>query len=359
MKPMVIEQVSFINFKNYSDVRFQFGDKFNLVHGLNGTGKTNLLDGVYYLCVGKSYFTPHDQKVVRYNESFFRLEGDVRKEDTRHKVVIKGRPGILKELSLDGMVMDRISSHLGFMPVVFSAPRDIDLIYGSSISRRRYIDHLLCQVDQSYLQALVSYNHLLQMRNAALKQDYKDLRRVISAYDDQMAPLSSLIFEKRKWLATLIEPLLQLTYLTLSENREGVSMTYESKMKDYPYEVLADMHWESDKNTMRTNAGIHKDDYHLRIKNMPAKEYGSQGQIKSLIFALHLSKYKVLSEQSGFKPILILDDIFDKLDERRLVKLMELLTLPDYGQVLLSDTNRRRVSDFLPKDQLNEIEMTF
>jgi DNA replication and repair protein RecF len=182
---------------------------------------------------------------------------------------------------------------------------------------------------------------------------------MISTYDDQMSPLANIIFEKRKWLSSILEPLLQQTYLILAENREDVSLTYDSKLKDYPYEVLSDMYWESDKNTARTNAGIHKDDYQLRIKNMPAKEYGSQGQIKSLIFALHLSKYQILSEQSRFKPILILDDIFDKLDERRLVRLMEILTSDTYGQILLSDTNRKRVGDFLSGENLHEIGMTF
>ncbi len=359
MKPLAIEEVSFINFKNYSDSKFQLGDKFNLAYGLNGTGKTNLLDGIYYLCVGKSYFTPHDQKVVRYNESFFRLGGNVLKDEGKHKVVIKVKPGVSKELSLDGIVMERISGYLGFLPVVFSAPRDIDLIYGSGISRRRYIDHLLCQVDPVYLKALVSYNHLLQMRNAALKGEFADLKLMIHTYDDQMTPLAAIIFEKRKWLASFIEPLLKQSYQNLSEGREGVSMTYESGLNEYPYDVLVDMHWESDKNTKRSNAGIHKDDFLLQIKNMPAREYGSQGQIKSLIFALHLSKYKVLSIESGFKPILILDDVFDKLDERRLIRLMELLATEEYGQILLSDTNRKRVGDFIPNGNLNEIEMTF
>ncbi|HZV71508.1 MAG TPA: DNA replication and repair protein RecF [Saprospiraceae bacterium] len=359
MKPMLIREVSFINFKNYAEAQFQFGPKFNLIHGLNGTGKTNLLDGIYYLCVGKSYFNPHDQKIVRYNESFFRLEGDVVRDDAMHKVVIKVKPGILKELSVDGAALERISAHLGFMPVVFSAPRDVDLIYGSGISRRRYIDHLLCQVDQAYLQALVAYNHLLHMRNAALKAAFKDLKRMISTYDEQMSPYATVIFEKRKWLASLMEPLLQQIYLTLADNRENVSFSYESGLKNYPFDILADMNWEADKNTMRTNAGIHKDDYHLRIKNMPAKEYGSQGQIKSLIFALHLSKYNVLSNEIGTKPILILDDVFDKLDENRLARLMEILTLPNYGQIFLSHTTGKRVSDFISNDQLKEIAMTF
>ncbi|MGB4848024.1 MAG: DNA replication and repair protein RecF [Saprospiraceae bacterium] len=357
MKPMLIREVSFTNFKNYSDVQFRFGPKFNLIHGLNGTGKTNLLDGIYYLCVGKSYFNPHDQKIVRYNESFFRLEGDVIKDNSNHKVIIKVKPGMIKELSVDGVILERISSHLGFMPVVFSAPKDIDLIYGSSISRRRYIDHLLCQIDQAYLLALVSYNHLLQIRNAALKAGFKDLRRMISTYDEQMTPLANLIFEKRKWLSTLIEPILLQTYLTLSDHRENVSLGYDSRIREYPFDLLADMNWEADKNTMRTNAGIHKDDYQLEIKNMSAKEYGSQGQIKSLIFALHLSKYQVLSKEIGTTPILILDDVFDKLDENRLARLMEILTLQEYGQIYLSHTTGKRVSNYISPDQLNEIPM--
>jgi DNA replication and repair protein RecF len=359
MKPMVIEQVSLTNFKNYTHAQFRFGNKFNLVYGLNGTGKTNLLDSVYYLCVGKSYFTPHDHKIVLHNETFFRLESDVRKDETLHHLIIKVRPGIIKELWLDGMSLDRISDHLGFMPVVFSAPRDIDLVYGFGISRRRYIDHLLCQVDPNYLKALVSYNHLLQMRNASFKQDFRDLHRMIKTYDEQIAPFAAIIYEKRKWLASIIEPLISSIYLTLSDKREEVTFTYDSRLKDYSYDVLADMHWDMDKGTQRSNAGIHKDDYQLRIRNRPAKEFGSQGQVKSLIFALHLSKYQVLCQESGYKPVLILDDIFDKLDERRLVRLMEILSLPDYGQILLSDTNRKRVGDFVSADNLNEIEMSF
>lgn len=357
MKTMLIREVSFTNFKNYSDDQFRFGPKFNLIHGLNGTGKTNLLDGLYYLCVGKSYFNPHDQKIVRNHESFFRLEGEVVKDKSIHKVVVKVKPGLSKELSVDGVVLERVSAHLGFMPVVFSAPRDIDLIFGSGISRRRYIDHLLCQIDQSYLLALVTYNHLLLMRNAALKGGYKDLRRMITTYDEQMTPLANLVFEKRKWLSGFIEPLLSEIYLTLSENRENVRLSYESKLKEYPFDVLSDMNWETDKNTMRTNAGIHKDDYHLEIKDMSAKEYGSQGQIKSLIFALHLSKYQVLSREIGTTPILILDDVFDKLDENRLARLMEILTLPEYGQIFLSHTTGKRVSDFISPHELKEIAM--
>jgi DNA replication and repair protein RecF len=357
MKSLAIREVVLTNFKNYAEARFSFGEKFNLVSGLNGIGKTNLLDAIYYMSVGKSYFTPYDQRVVRQEEAFFRLEGDFHKDNLAHKIIIKVKPGTLKELVLDHTVIPRISEHLGYIPVVFSAPRDIDLVYGSSLSRRRYMDHLLCQVDHQYLQALVKYNHLLDMRNAALKQGFADLPRIVATYDEQMAPLAALIYEKRKWVNEIFGPLLRETYLTLSENREGIDFRYESGLHEYPYAVLADMNWEADKNTGRTNAGIHKDDYKLSIKNMSAREYGSQGQVKSLIFALHLSKYIILRDQSGHKPLLILDDIFDKLDERRLQRLMEILMAPEFGQVFISDTSSTRVSSFLPSGLIHSIEM--
>ena len=357
MKPLVIQEVVLTNFKNYTDARFGLGNKFNLITGLNGVGKTNLLDAVYYVCVGKSYFTPYDQRVVRQDETFFRLEADVLRDASQHKAIIKVKPGSLKELIIDGILVNRISEHLGFIPIVFSAPRDIDLVLGSSQARRRYFDHLQCQIDPSYLKSLMAYNHLLLMRNAALKQGFADLKRVIQTYDEQMGPHAALIYEKRKWLVDVFEPLLRQTYLTLSDHKESVDMRYQSNLHQYPYEVAVDMSWESDKNTTRSNAGIHKDDYELSIKNMSAREFASQGQIKSLIFALHLSKYTLLRQQSGYKPLLMLDDIFEKLDERRLNHLMEILTDDSFGQVFISDTDNKRISKFLQAGQVHAIEM--
>jgi len=357
MKSLGIEDITLTNFKNYTESKFSVGPKFNLISGLNGIGKTNLLDAIYYLSVGRSYFTPFDHRVVRKDEAFFRLEGLVARDDKHHKVVFKVKPGSLKELFVDDVIVSRISEHLSFIPVVFSAPRDIDLVYGASLTRRKYFDHLLCQVDQTYLQALVRYNHLLDMRNAALKQGFPDLRRVIATYDEQMAPLAHLVHEKRLWAVNNLGPRLMETYLTLADKKEAINLSYKSDLDEYPYRVLVDMNWEADKNTGRSNSGIHKDDYILEIKDMAAKAYGSQGQVKSLVFALHLSKYRILAEQSGFKPILILDDIFDKLDERRLERLMHILSGDEFGQVFISDTSGKRVSEILPADQLARIPM--
>src|SRR6186997_1410585 len=207
MKPLAIRQVTLTHFRNYTSAQFSLGDRFNLVSGLNGLGKTNLLDAIYYLSVGKSYFTPYDQRVVLAGESVFRLEARLFKDDSTHNLIVKVKPGMSKEILVDHVALNKVSEHLGFIPVVFSAPRDLELVNGSSQARRRYLDHLLCQMDAEYLKSLMEYNYVLQMRNAALKNGFADLRRIVMTYDEQMAPLAQRIFEKRKWLASLLKPL--------------------------------------------------------------------------------------------------------------------------------------------------------
>ncbi len=355
MKPLALRQVTLTHFRNYASSQFSFGDKFNLVSGLNGQGKTNLLDAVYYLSVGKSYFTPYDQRVVLSGESFFRLEANLDRGGQTHSLIMKVKPGLSKEILLDNVTVNKVSEHLGFIPIVFSAPRDVELVSGASQARRRYLDHLLCQVDAAYLKALMEYNYILQMRNAALKNGFADLRRIILTYDQQLAPLAQMIFVKRKWLVNVLQPMLQEAYAMLSEKRETIDFIYESQLQEFPFDVLADRNWEADRNMQRTNGGIHKDDFQMLIKNRPAKEFGSQGQIKSLIFSLHLSKYALLRDQKGLYPILILDDVFDKLDDRRLSRLMEILNTPDFGQIFISDTNRERLSKEMKSESYTEI----
>jgi DNA replication and repair protein RecF len=357
MTPLSVDTLALTHFKNYSFAKFQFGQGFNLIYGLNGTGKTNLLDAIYYLCVGKSFFTPFDIKVVQTGKASFRLEAAITKGQEKHGIIMKVLPGEKKEILIDGVAAERVSDHLGFIPVVISAPKDIDLVSASSTYRRRYIDHLLCQISREYLNALVTYNHLLQMRNAALKNDLRDLRRIVQTYDDQMLPLNNMIFEKRKWLLEIMIPLLQENYSKLSDNREIVNAHYQSGLHQSDYIKLVDQNWEMDKKLRRSHSGIHRDDISFTVKDLPAKEYGSQGQIKSFIFSLHLSKYEVLRKESGYKPLLILDDIFDKLDESRLNRLMEILIYEEYGQVFLSDTSRKRVGNFVPAHLLSEIHM--
>lgn len=357
MKPLAVRELLLTNFKNYSETGFQFGPGFNLVCGLNGIGKTNLLDALYYLCIGKSYFTSSDQKVVRQQETFFRLDGHLTKGDESHHVVIKVKPGSLKEIVVDNILLPRISDHLGFAPLVISAPRDNDIVYGISQVRRRYFDHLICQVDHDYLKALSGYNHLIEMRNAALKQGFPELKTIIATYDEKLAPLATYIFEKRKYVLTSLIPHVQDIYAAFSEQKEAINLEYESDLHRYPYHVLVDMNWESDKLSGRSGSGIHKDDIKLTIKNMSARDHGSQGQIKSLIFALHLGKFNVLQRETLFKPLLILDDIFDKLDDRRLHRLIERLSTPDFGQIFISDTSVSRVKELVNDQDISIIAM--
>ncbi len=347
MKSLVLRSARLINYRNYADASFSFGEKFNLVTGLNGVGKTNLLDAVYYLCLGRSYFTTQDQRVARQGSDFFRLEGEVERQGESAAIVMKVRPGLSKEILRNGIPFARVSEHLGFMPVVFSAPRDIDLVTGTGQVRRRYFDHLLCQMDPAYLASLQVYNHLLALRTAALKQPFSGLSTMLETYDDQMAPHAALIHQRRRELVTALAGGLEATYAFLSERAEPISMDYVSPLDEYPYTVLAERSRQQDILTKRSNTGIHKDDFALGIRDMPAREFGSQGQIKSLIFALHLSKYALLRERSGVLPMLLLDDIFDKLDERRLRRLMEILTAEDFGQVFISDTSEERVTALL------------
>lgn len=347
MKSLFVREVRLVNVRNYADATFAFGEKFNLVTGLNGVGKTNLLDAVYYLGVGKSYFTTQDQRVVRQGMEFFRLDGRVEKGGEATTVTVKVRPGISKEIQRNGLPFARISEHLGFLPVVFSAPRDIEIVTGTGQVRRRYVDQLLCQMEPAYLAALQAYNHLLALRNAALKQGFAHSGPILDTYDEQMMPHAAVIHARRRAWIESIRDGLQDTYGFLSDDAESVGIGYESQLEEYPYSVLADRARSQDLATQRSHAGIHKDDFPLTIRSMPAREFGSQGQIKSLIFALHLSKYALMRDQAGFCPLLMLDDIFDKLDERRLRRLMEILTAREFGQVFISDTSEERVATML------------
>jgi len=357
MKSLLVREVRLVNVRNYADATFAFGDKFNLVTGLNGVGKTNLLDAVYYLGVGKSYFTTQDQRVVSQGADFFRMDGVVEKDGKSTTVTIKVRPGQSKEILRNGLPFARVSEHLGFLPVVFSAPRDIEIVSGTGQVRRRYVDQLLCQTEPEYLSALQAYNHLLALRNAALKQGYASAGPILDTYDEQMAPHAALIHARRSAFVGSILPSLRETYAYLSDDAEPVTIGYESQLDEYPYAVLADRARGQDLATQRSNTGIHKDDFLLAIRSMPAREFGSQGQIKSLIFALHLSKYALMRDQTGYCPLLLLDDIFDKLDERRLRRLMEILTAREFGQVFISDTSSERVASMLSAFPVHHLPM--
>lgn len=347
MNSIWLKSIKINRFKNYLESGFDFGPKINLVTGLNGLGKTNLLDAVYYLCMGKSYIQSLDQRNVRKEEEFFRLDGLFHRMGKDERIEILVRPGISKEIRHQGIPLQKLSDYVGFAPVVFSAPKDYELISGTSQVRRRYLDHLICQLDPQYMASLIKYNQILSLRNAALKQGFSGLMTMLETYDEQMDGPANYIVRSRTEMISKLQEWIKDIYHTLTNGTESVEIEYESELKDKRYIDLASKSRRTDVMTQRSSTGVHRDDFLLSIKNMPAREYGSQGQIKSLIFSLHISKYILLREKSGLLPVFILDDIFDKLDAERLKRLLSIVIQPDFGQIFISDTSHDRIPSLL------------
>lgn len=357
MNSIWLESIKITRFRNYLENNFDFGSRVNLVTGLNGLGKTNLLDAVYYLCMGKSYIQSLDQRNVKQNEEFFRLDGNFHRANEKERIEMMVRPGLSKEIRNQGIPYNKLSDHVGFAPVVFSAPRDHELVTGTSQIRRRYLDHLICQLDPLYLSSLVRYNQLLSLRNAALKQGFDGLMTILETYDEQMSGPAQYIFQKRVEMIERLQTLIVDVYDKLSGGDEGIKIEYESDLLNSNYVSLAIQARKNDVINKRSSVGIHRDDFNLYIKNMSAREYASQGQIKSLIFSLHLSKYILLRDNSGFLPVLILDDIFDKLDQERLRRLLAIVLKDDFGQIFISDTNHDRIPALID-GQIHQIQLS-
>ena len=336
------------HFKNYEFQELKFCPRLNLIAGLNGMGKTNLLDAIYYLCMGKSHFTNTDRNVVQHGRDFFRLEGLFFLKEKKEKVVARVQPGKLKVFEKNDSPYLRLSDHVGLFPIVFKAPDDIALALEGSEQRRRFLDNTLCQIDNQYLQHLLTYNKVLQKRNALLKQAAGHLPpdpALLEVYDAQLLQPAVYIFEKRKDMVEKLTPVFNHYYRSISYEQEEAVFTYRSQLKDNSLARLLIENREKDRLLQRTTAGIHKDDLHFRMNERPLKTFASQGQLKSFVLALKLAQYDLLNEEKGLSPILLLDDLFDKLDEKRIKHLLELLVKEKFGQVFITDTHPERGED--------------
>ncbi len=305
-------------------------------------GKTNLLDAVYYLCMGKSRFSGNDRNVRRNGADFFRLEGYFQKNGGAQKVVAKVVPGQLKQLEIDGKAHNRLSDHVGHFPVVFKAPDDTALALEGSEERRRFVDNTLCQLDARYLTELMAYNRLLQRRNAALKQMAEQRQwdqTLLQVYDEKMKVPAEYILQCRQAFVRNFEPVFNRQFTVISGGREEVQLKYKSQLQDTGFISLMEANREKDRVLQRTTGGIHKDDLEFLLNGMPLKRFASQGQLKSFVLALKLAQYELLKQQKKVKPILLLDDLFDKLDDERVNHLIRLLVEGDFGQVFITDTH--------------------
>ncbi|WP_397446799.1 DNA replication/repair protein RecF [Polaribacter sp. R77954] len=347
---MYLQKISLVNFKNIASQSFDFQEKINCFVGNNGIGKTNVLDAIYYLSFTKSYFNAVAVQNIRHGEGFFMIEGDYLMNDRNEKIVCSLKKGQKKILKRNGKVYGKFSEHIGQFPLVIVSPADRDLVIEGSETRRKFIDGVISQQNKTYLQDLIAYNKVLSQRNALLK--YFAANRTfdalnLSVYDEQLAAFGAKIYEIRKeFLATFI-PIFNAKYQIISGDKEQVNLNYKSQLHDFLMEDLLRKSLDKDKILQYTTAGIHKDDLSFEIGAYPIKKFGSQGQQKSYLIALKLAQFEFIKQKANVTPILLLDDIFDKLDENRVSQIIDLVNNDEFGQIFITDTHAERTENIL------------
>ncbi len=342
---MILESLSLVNYKNFESQSFTFNEKINCFVGNNGVGKTNILDAIYHLSFGKSYFNPIAIQNIKHEEDFFVVNGAYIKEDKSEKIVVSLKRGQKKMIKRNGKAYEKFSEHIGFLPLVIISPADRDLIIEGSSTRRKFVDSVISQSDKQYLNQVISYNKVLAQRNALLK--YFALNHTFNAdtlevYNGQLSEYGSIIFEKRNAFLKEFIPIFKSRYKAISNGNEEVDLIYQSHLNEGNLNRLLQNSLNKDKALQFTSVGIHKDDLIFHIEGHPVKKFGSQGQQKSFLIALKLAQFDFIKAQSGVNPILLLDDIFDKLDEQRVAQIIKLVNDENFGQLFISDTHANR-----------------
>jgi DNA replication and repair protein RecF len=349
---MVLEKISLLNYKNIETETFQFDPKINCFVGPNGIGKTNVLDAIYHLSFGKSYFNPITGQNIKHGEDFFVIEGQYLKEDRNEKILVSAKRGHKKVIKRNAKAYEKFSEHIGFLPLVLISPADRDLITEGSDTRRKFIDSVISQGDRSYLSTLISYNKVLTQRNSLLK--YFALNNTfnqdnLDVYNEQLQMYGTTIYEKREAFLAVFTPIFLERYNSISSGLENVDLKYSSQLKEKDLQTLLKENILKDKLSQYTNFGIHKDDLSFEIDGHPIKKFGSQGQQKSYLIALKLAQFDFIKTQCKVNPILLLDDIFDKLDEHRVEHIITLVHDENFGQLFISDTHKERTENVIKK----------
>ena len=344
-----INHINLTQFRNAHSAAFSFENRITAICGLNGTGKTNLLDAVYYLCFTKSYFNKTDSSAVEKGSNGFGLHGSFSLSSNIIPVSIILRESGKKELLVDQEPITPFSSHIGKFPVVFIAPDDVILITGASEERRKFIDTLLCQLDQDYLLQLIRYNKFLQDRNKYLKNvagSFVD-NILLDSFDEQLVQSGIFLLKKRTaFLEGFIQSVVD-SFAFISTEKENPLLLYMPSTSVAEYQSAMQKARQKDILLQRTSVGVHRDDIDIVMNEMPFKQAASQGQKKSMLFALKLASFNALKLHFGYEPILLLDDIFEKLDQERLSRLLDWVCIQNNGQVILTDTHHERVNDAL------------
>ncbi len=349
---MFLKSLSLLNYKNFESIDFEFDHKINCLVGNNGVGKTNILDAIYHLSFGKSYFNPVTSQNIRHGTDFFVVDGLYEKNEREEKVIVSTKRGQKKVIKRNGKVYDTFSEHIGFLPLVIISPADRDLITEGSDTRRKFIDGVISQSDHGYLTTLLKYSKLVSQRNSLLK--YFSANNTFDAtqldiYNQQLDELGNVIYEKRVAFLDTFIPIFINRYQAISSGKENISLTYQSKLSQNRLLILLEQNLEKDRVLQYTSVGVHKDDLSFEIEGYPIKKFGSQGQQKSFLIALKLAQFDFIKKQSNVNPILLLDDIFDKLDEKRVEHIVKLVDDQNFGQLFISDTHADRTEEVVKK----------
>jgi DNA replication and repair protein RecF len=345
---LYLSRLHLLNFKNHEVLALDFSSNVNAIVGKNGIGKTNILDAIYYLSMCKSYLNSMDRQNIRFDQPFFSIQGQWQLDGNESNVVCSVKSGAKKIIKKNKVAYEKLSDHIGLFPVVFISPYDGDLIAEGSETRRKWMDGIISQIDKSYLEDLIAYQRILEQRNSLLKQlAHGGSAEQLEVWDHSMNQYGQRIYERRSKFILEFIPIFEANYREIGTENEAVEIKYKSDFQRGPFEVLLTQNQRRDLIFQYTTVGVHKDDLLFQLNSNPVKKYGSQGQQKSFILALRLAQYHYLHTHSGKKPVLLLDDIFDKLDHSRVQKIIELVSNDVFGQVIITDTERSRLEELL------------
>jgi len=354
---MFLKKLSLTNFKNYTEAAVDFSAKINCFIGNNGEGKTNLLDAIHYLSFCKSFFNSIDSQNIRHGTDFFAIHGTYsRNGDTPETISCIQKLNQKKIFKQNTKEYDRLSDHIGLYPLVMISPYDRDLINDGSEVRRRYIDSVMSQFDKVYLNELINYNKVLAQRNALLKyfgETQTFSQESLDIWNQKMVSLGISIFETRRKFIAEFMPVFSHYYELISDGREKVGITYESQLLQGDFYQLLQQAGEKDRYARYSTVGIHKDDLVFEIDGYPVKKYGSQGQQKSFVVAIKLAQFEYTRNLKGYNPLLLFDDIFDKLDDNRVEQLIKLVSADSFGQVFITDTQRYRIEKIVNRHEID------
>ena len=345
----VLEKIVISDFRNIQLQEIDFSPNINCISGNNGEGKTNLLDAIYYMSMTKSAFASSDKFNFRHGTEEFSLAGTYRMPNgLSSRFALKMSSKGEKKVKRDDKFYQKVSEHVGVLPVVMVSPADVSMVSESGDERRRFVNAVLSQMDREYMAAMQQYNRLLLQRNKMLKDAVVD-RSLLEVIDMRMSALAGPVHEARKRFVADLKPIVAEYYKALSGDSEQVDIEYESELSKDSLENILAASFEKDRILKHTTSGIHRDDFVFTMNGHPIRRFGSQGQQKSFLVSLKFAQYEIMKRNYGFAPMLLLDDVFDKLDMGRISNLLQMVASNDFGQIFITDSNKVRMAGIVDR----------